>query len=36
MGRYMTLYNASRPHPSLDRQTPNQAYFDELPQAVAA
>ena len=36
IGRYLTLYNGRRPHSSLDRQTPDQAYFDRLPQPVAA
>jgi putative transposase len=36
IGRYLTLYNQRRPHSSLDRLTPDQAYFDRLPQPVAA
>jgi putative transposase len=36
MGRYLAFYNGRRPHASLDRQTPDQAYFTRLPQAVAA
>ena len=36
IGRYLAFYNGRRPHSSLDRQTPNQAYFDRLPQSVAA
>ena len=36
IGRYLTLYNGRRPHSSLDRQTPDQAYFNRLPQSVAA
>ena len=34
--RYLTLYNSCRPHSSLDRKTPDQAYFDRLPQIAAA
>ena len=30
------FYNADRPHSSLDRQTPDQAYFNRLPQIAAA
>ena len=36
IGRYMAFYNGRRPHSSLDRQTPDQAYFTGLPQAAAA
>jgi putative transposase len=36
IGRYLTFYNGRRPHSSLDRQTPDQAYFSRLPQSVAA
>jgi putative transposase len=36
IGRYLTFYNGRRPHSSLDRQTPDQAYFTKLPQSVAA
>jgi len=34
--RYMAFYNGRRPHSSLDRQTPDQAYFTRLPQIAAA
>jgi putative transposase len=27
IGRYLTFYNGQRPHSSLDRKTPDQAYF---------
>ncbi len=31
IGRYLTFYNSRRPHSSLDRMTPDQAYFNALP-----
>ncbi|WP_430257338.1 IS3 family transposase [Neorhizobium sp. IRS_2294] len=35
--RYLTFYNSRRPHSSLDRRTPDQAYFNALaPMMVAA
>jgi putative transposase len=34
--RYFSFYNNRRPHSSLDGQTPNQVYFNELPQTRAA
>ena len=36
IGRYLTFYNGRRPHSSLDRKTPDQAYFTRLPQPAAA
>jgi putative transposase len=36
IGRYLTFYNGRRPHSSLDRSTPDQAYFNPLPQLAAA
>ncbi len=36
IGRYLDFYNHRRPHSSLDRHTPDEAYFDHLPQSVAA
>jgi putative transposase len=36
IGRYLTFYNSRRPHSSLDRRTPDQAYFIPLPQLAAA
>jgi putative transposase len=36
IGRYLTFYNSRRPHSSLDRRTPDQAYFNPLPQLAAA
>ncbi len=36
IGRYLAFYNGRRPHSSLDRQTPDQAYFTKLPQSAAA
>jgi putative transposase len=34
--RYFGFYNSRRPHSSLDRQTPDTAYFNRLPQIAAA
>ena len=36
LGRYLDFYNRLRPHSSLDRRTPDEAYFNTLPMAVAA
>jgi putative transposase len=36
LGRYLVFYNALRPHSSLDARTPDHAYFNHLPQPVAA
>ena len=36
IGRYLGFYNARRPHSSLDRRTPDEAYFTPLPQIAAA
>ena len=38
IGRYLGFYNQRRPHSSLDRQTPDEAYFNRnlLPQSAAA
>ena len=36
IGRYISFYNSRRPHSSLDRRTPDQAYFNRLPQNAAA
>jgi len=36
IGRYLTFYNNRRPRSSLDWRTPDQAYFDPLPQLAAA
>ncbi|MCB4862773.1 MULTISPECIES: IS3 family transposase [Sphingobium] len=36
IGRYLNFYNARRPHSSLGARTPDQAYFDNLPLAMAA
>jgi putative transposase len=36
IGRYLAFSNGRRPHSSLDRRTPNQAYFDRLPHPAAA
>jgi putative transposase len=34
--RYIDFYNRRRPHSSLDRRTPDEAYFDNLLQSAAA
>ena len=36
IGRYLGFYNSRRPHSSLDRKTPDQAYFNHQPHAAAA
>ena len=36
LGRYLDFYNSRRPHSSQAGRTPNQAYFDNPPQKVAA
>src|SRR3954470_22946787 len=36
IGRYLSFYNTRRPHSSLDRRTPDRAYFTRLPQIAAA
>jgi len=36
IGRYLGFYNTRRPHSSLDRQTPDQAYFNPLQIRAAA
>jgi putative transposase len=36
LANYFSFYNSRRPHSSLDRQTPDQAYFTPLPQIAAA
>lgn len=36
IARYVSFYNARRPHRSLDRQTPDTVYFESLPLAAAA
>jgi putative transposase len=36
IGRYLNFYNGRRPHSSLDRRTPDQAYFTPLPLRRAA
>jgi putative transposase len=35
IGRYLAFYNGLRPHSSLDRQTPDEAYF-KAPQPIPA
>ncbi|MDR3436581.1 integrase core domain-containing protein, partial [Telmatospirillum sp.] len=36
IARYLGWYNGSRPHSSLDRRTPDQAYFNTTPLLAAA
>ena len=36
LGRYLNFYNSRRPHSSLDRKTPDEAYFTALPMRAAA
>jgi len=36
LGRYFDLYNRRRPHSSLGRKTPDQAYFIQQPLTLAA
>ncbi len=36
IGRYLGFYNSRRPHSSLDRKTPGQAYFVNQPHTAAA
>jgi putative transposase len=36
IGRYLNFYNGRRPHSSHAARTPDQAYFDNLPLAMAA
>jgi putative transposase len=36
IGRYLDFYNRRRPHSSLDRRTPDEAYFDPTPFLAAA
>jgi len=35
LGRYFDFYNSRRPHSSLDRQSPDAVYFNQLPVPVA-
>jgi len=36
ISRYLAFYNQQRPHSTLDGQTPDEAYFTQLPLAQAA
>jgi putative transposase len=36
IGRYIDFYNTTRPHSSLKAQTPDQVYFNRLPESTAA
>ena len=36
LGRYLDFYNSRRPHSSLDRRTPDEAYFNQQQLKAAA
>lgn len=36
IARYIDLYNARRPHSSLDKKTPNEFYYQALPEVSKA
>jgi putative transposase len=36
ISRYLDFYNTKRPHSSLDRQTPNEVYFNPVPRGASA
>jgi putative transposase len=36
IGRYLEFYNSIRPHSSLGAFTPDQVYFNRLPEFLAA
>lgn len=36
IGNYLNFYNRQRPHSTLDGQTPDSVYYDQLPQPMAA
>ena len=36
IGSYIDFFNQQRPHSSLNRQTPDQVYFNRLPETLAA
>ena len=36
IARYIAFFNQQRPHSSLNRQTPDQVYFNRLPETLAA
>jgi putative transposase len=36
IGKYIEFYNSIRPHSSLRALSPDQAYFNRLPESMAA
>jgi putative transposase len=36
IGRYIAFFNQHRPHSNLNRRTPDQVYFNRLPETLAA
>jgi putative transposase len=36
IGRYLEFYNSARPHSSLKAKTPDQVYYNRLPDTLAA
>jgi putative transposase len=36
IGRYIEFYNSTRPHSSLKARTPDQVYFNRLPESLPA